>query len=95
MSGHGLPRSIPDVYARLDALEGGGASVEWDNIEDKPDFATVATSGDYGDLSNAPTLGTAAAANVGAAVPDVSDPPTQAEVNALLASLRTAGLIAT
>ena len=56
MSGHGLPRSIPDVYARLDALEGGGASVEWDNIEDKPDFATVATSGAYSDLTGAPSL---------------------------------------
>ena len=31
----------------------------------------------------------------GVAVPNVSNPPTQAEVNALLTSLRNAGIIAT
>ncbi|NCC88386.1 MAG: hypothetical protein EOM05_11100 [Clostridia bacterium] len=29
-------------------------SVTWDNVQDKPDFATVATSGDYDDLLNVP-----------------------------------------
>lgn len=33
----------------------GGAST-WDEIEDKPTFATVATSGSYNDLSNKPTI---------------------------------------
>lgn len=31
-------------------------SVTWNNVQDKPDFAAVATSGDYDDLTNLPTL---------------------------------------
>lgn len=36
---------------------GGGTAdaVEWENILNKPDFATVATSGSYNDLTNKPT----------------------------------------
>ncbi len=33
-------------------------SMEWDNIENKPNFSTVATSGDYNDLTNTPTIPT-------------------------------------
>lgn len=38
--------------------EGGGGSttVDWDDITNKPNFATVATSGSYNDLSNKPTI---------------------------------------
>ena len=38
--------------------EGGGAadSVEWDNVQNKPTFATVATSGDFNDLTNRPVV---------------------------------------
>ena len=39
--------------------KGGGGqaeSVEWDDILNKPDFATVATSGDYDDLTDKPTI---------------------------------------
>lgn len=36
-------------------IQGGGAST-WDEIEGKPDFADVATSGSYNDLSNKPTI---------------------------------------
>lgn len=37
--------------------QGGGSSdVYWDNILDKPEFAEVATSGDYDDLHNKPEL---------------------------------------
>lgn len=48
MSGHGLPRSIPDVYARLDALEGGSGSVSWDDVTDKPSTfpPTIGTTAD-------------------------------------------------
>lgn len=38
---------------------GGGGSaenVEWDDILNKPNFATVATSGDYDDLTDKPTI---------------------------------------
>lgn len=37
---------------------GGGVadSVHWDNVDGKPTFATVATSGKYSDLSGVPTL---------------------------------------
>ena len=44
--------------------QGGGATA-WDDITDKPTFATVATSGAYADLSGLPTLGTAASAATG------------------------------
>lgn len=39
--------------------KGGGGqaeSVEWDDILNKPNFATVATSGDYDDLTDKPTI---------------------------------------
>jgi hypothetical protein len=35
---------------------GGGGTVTWNDVTDKPTFATVATSGAYGDLSGTPTL---------------------------------------
>ena len=34
----------------------GLATVDWDDIQDKPTFSTVATSGDYEDLANLPSL---------------------------------------
>ena len=39
---------------------GGGTAdaVEWDNVLNKPNFSTVATSGSYNDLSNKPTIPT-------------------------------------
>ena len=42
----------------LNATGGGGVadSVEWDKVQNKPNFANVATSGDYNDLSNKPTI---------------------------------------
>ena len=35
---------------------GGMSTVTWDDIQDKPEFATVATSGDYDDLTDKPTI---------------------------------------
>lgn len=42
----------------LSATGGGGVadSIEWDKVQNKPNFANVATSGDYNDLSNKPTI---------------------------------------
>ena len=37
-------------------LDINGGISSWDEIEDKPDLATVATSGSYNDLSNKPTI---------------------------------------
>lgn len=37
-------------------FEAGISSIDWDNVENKPDFATVATSGSYNDLTDKPTL---------------------------------------
>lgn len=43
----------------LSATGGGTAdAVEWDNVLNKPNFSTVATSGSYNDLSNKPTIPT-------------------------------------
>ena len=39
-------------------IERGGSEVSWDDITNKPSFATVATTGDYDDLSNKPTIPT-------------------------------------
>lgn len=39
---------------------GGASNVDWDDIQNKPEFATVATSGDYDDLSDKPNLATVA-----------------------------------
>lgn len=38
----------------------GLASVDWDDIQDKPTFADVATTGEYDDLTGRPTLATVA-----------------------------------
>ena len=44
----------------LSATGGGTAdSINWENVVGKPTFATVATSGDYNDLTNKPTIPTA------------------------------------
>ena len=41
----------------LSATGGGVAdSVDWDKVQNKPNFADVATSGDYNDLSNKPAI---------------------------------------
>lgn len=41
----------------LSSTGGGTAdSVDWSKIQNKPNFANVATSGDYNDLSNKPTI---------------------------------------
>ena len=37
---------------------GGSGSTDWSDIQNKPNFATVATSGDYNDLQNKPTIPT-------------------------------------
>ena len=37
-------------------IDPGLTSVEWDNIQDKPDFAVVATSGSYNDLKDKPEI---------------------------------------
>ena len=60
---------------------GSAESVEWDDIQNKPDFAEVATSGDYDDLENKPQLATVATSG---SYNDLSNKPTipAAQVNA-------------
>lgn len=43
-----------NVEINLEA--GGSGSTDWNDIANKPDFATVATSGSYDDLNNKPTI---------------------------------------
>ncbi|HAT4999598.1 TPA: hypothetical protein I9761_003158 [Serratia marcescens] len=66
-------------------LSGGGSSVAWGDITGKPTtFAPpAATDSVVGGVKQ------------GAAVANAAAAPTQAEYNALLASLRAAGIIAT
>lgn len=49
---------LDDLAEEIEGLEGGGSGgpVEWGDIEDKPEFATVATSGSYDDLEDLPDL---------------------------------------
>lgn len=35
---------------------GDNSDIKWDDIDDKPDFAAVATSGSYNDLKNTPSI---------------------------------------
>ena len=44
----------PSGWADIQAAIGG--SVDWDDITNKPNFATVATSGSYNDLSDKPII---------------------------------------
>lgn len=53
--GGGRKRSCGANYGQ----SGGSVdTVDWDNIQNRPDFAEVATSGDYNDLDNLPTIPT-------------------------------------
>ena len=49
-----------NVEINLESGGGSGDTVDWDDIQNKPEFATVATSGSYSDLSNRPSLATVA-----------------------------------
>lgn len=86
----------------------GNDSIEWDNIKDKPEFSKVATSGNYNDLSNKPTI--PPPYNLPAATPDTIGgvcqlinipqliPGTQLDsvvsaINSILLSLKTAGIM--
>ena len=66
----------------LSATGGGGVadSVEWDKVQNKPNFANVATSGDYNDLSNKPTI------------PSVDGLASEAYVNEKVAAIKVPSL---
>lgn len=86
----------------------GNDSIEWDNVKDKPEFSKVATSGNYNDLSNKPTI--PPPYNLPAATPDTIGgvyqlinipqliPGTQLDsvvlaINSILLTLKTAGIM--
>lgn len=86
----------------------GNDSIEWDNIKDKPEFSKVATSGNYNDLSNKPTI--PPPYNLPAATPDTIGGVCQVinipqlilgvhldsvvlAINSILLSLKTAGIM--
>ncbi len=66
-------------------LSGGGSSVAWGDITGKPNTFTPPPA----------TTSVVGGVKQGAAVANAAAAPTQAEYNALLASLRAAGIIAT
>ena len=91
-----------------ETIGGGATSVDWDDITNKPDFATIATSGSYNDLSDKPTI--PPPYNLPAATPDTIGgvcqlinipqliPGTQLDsvvsaINSILLSLKTAGIM--
>lgn len=86
----------------------GNDSIEWDNVKDKPEFSKVATSGNYNDLSNKPTI--PPPYNLPAATPNTIGgvyqlmnipqliPGTQLDsvvlaINSILFTLKTAGIM--
>lgn len=96
----------PNGWTDVKAATSG--DIPWEDIVNKPEFATVATSGSYNDLVDKPTIPSAYTLPVatttvlggvkkGAAVANVAvDADATAlvtSVNALLASLRAAGII--
>ena len=50
--------SVPTKTSDLNNDSGFITGVSWNDVADKPSFATVATSGSYNDLSNKPTIPT-------------------------------------
>lgn len=75
---------------------GGGVAdaVDWSNVQNKPSFATVATSGSYSDLSNKPSI--PAAVTVDSTLSTTSTNPVQNKViNAALATKQSVGNYAT
>lgn len=50
------PSNDTDLATKKYVDDNAGGSPEWDNIQNKPTFSEVATSGDYDDLSNKPTI---------------------------------------
>lgn len=96
------PNGWSDVKAAI------GGDIPWKDIVNKPEFATVATSGSYNDLVDKPTIPSAytlpaatttvlGGVKKGAAIANVAVDADAAalvtSVNALLASLRAAGII--
>ena len=64
------------------AATGGGVadSVEWDKVQNKPNFANVATSGDYNDLINQPII------------PSIAGLASEAYVNEKVAAIKVPSL---
>lgn len=58
--------NFTELYDAIETIEAD--SIDWDNVNNKPAFADVATTGNYSDLIGAPTLGTVATED-GYAVP--------------------------
>lgn len=67
LAGYGITDAATAAQGALaDTALQPGAGIDWADVTGKPTFATVATTGAYGDLSGRPTLGTAAAQNTAA-----------------------------
>lgn len=86
----------------------GNDSIEWDNVKDKPEFSKVATSGNYNDLSNKPTIpppynlpaatpdtigGVCQLINIPQLIPGVQLDYVVSAINSILLSLKTAGIM--
>lgn len=91
-----------------ETIGGGATSVDWDDITNKSDFATVATSGSYNDLSDKPTIppvytlpaattsaigGVKKATNVDNLAPVARLATVVTKVNAILSALKVADIM--
>ena len=56
LTANGIVANVSMAIVTQQQGGGGGGSTSWNDISDKPTFATVATSGSYNDLSDTPTI---------------------------------------
>ncbi len=48
----------PDASGNVVVSGGTSSSIDWSNVQNKPNFANVSTTGDYADLTNKPSIPT-------------------------------------
>lgn len=56
LGGVKVGKGLEVVDGTLNAKDGTAEKIEWDKVSGKPEFAIVATSGSYNDLSDKPSI---------------------------------------
>lgn len=83
------PPTDPQVKLWVDTEAQSVGAVDWDDVGNKPNFATVATSGSYEDLTNKPTIPEAPDLTEYAKkteIPSLADYSTTAQVQEMISS---------
>ena len=83
------PPTDPQVKLWVDTEAQSGGTVDWNDVGNKPNFATVATSGSYNDLTDKPTIPEAPDLTEYAKktdIPSLTDYSTTAQVQEMISS---------